>query len=79
MLTPVENILPVLRSGHPVGERLGEIGRLGHMLLRGPWSVGKASAPQVSSGPEKPAHGQEIGPSVAAAIPAYAAPSLSSR
>ncbi len=79
MLTPVENILPVLRSGRPVSERLGEIGRLGHMLLRGLWSAGKASAPQVSSGPEKPAHAPEIRPSVAAAIPAYAAASLSSR
>lgn len=46
---------------------------------RSPRSAGKASAPQVSSGPEKPAHAPEIRPSVAAAIPAYAAASLSSR
>jgi hypothetical protein len=41
--------------------------------------AGKASVPQVSSGPDKPAHAPEIRPSVAAAIPAYAAASLSSR
>ena len=78
-LAPVENILPVLRSGRLVPECLGEMGRLDQMLLRGPWSAGKASAPQVPSEPEKPAHGPENGPNVAAAVPAYAVASLSSR
>lgn len=46
------------------------------------WRVvgpGRRRRPPRSSGLERPAHGPEIRPSVAAAIPAYAAASLSSR
>lgn len=70
---PVENILPVLRSGRNAVRSEGQNVASRYSPQGSRWSTEKLSSPQVSSGPEKPAHGPENGPSVAAAIPAYAA------
>ena len=76
---PIGNISSALRSRRHAIRWASQNAASRYLPQGSPWSAGKASAPKVSIGPEKPAHGQKIGPSVAAAIPAYAAPSLSSR
>lgn len=70
---PVENISSALRSRRHAIRWASQNVASRYSPQGGLWSAEKASAPQVSKGPEKPAQGPEIRPSVAAAIPAYPA------
>ena len=70
---PVENILPVLRSGRYAAPPSEPECRIPLFAAGRPVERQEGvGAPSVSSGPEKAAGGPEIRPSVAAAIPAYA-------
>lgn len=76
---PVENISSALRSRRHAALLASQNVASRYLPLGSPWSAGEASVLQVSSRSEKSAYAPEIRPSVAAAIPAYVAASLSSR